>query len=317
MVIYLLLVNIAVVLSYSLYYFSFRKLTFFQWNRVYLLSTAFFALLIPIGLFIDLSTFFEDDIIIPMVNVHEFIDIPIVLYVQQNSSLYLVDVLKWIYIVGLIGSVSIMLWRLWHVRKMFQADAPFLGFSFFNKMFLGKEVKSYKSIERHEEIHIEQGHSYDILFMELFKALNWFNPLVYHMSNEIKLQHECIADELSSEDKVAYVELVVDHALCVLKNLLVHEFSNQSFLKKRIMMLFKNKSSKNKRFLYLGIIPAVLVVGISTVIFNTSRAKSVVAKVESKMEDVMLTAKTNKLHNIDYTKVRDLAVPYIVYYAIT
>jgi TonB family protein len=288
MVIYLLLVNIAVVLSYSLYYFSFRKLTFFQWNRVYLLSTAFFALLIPIGLFIDLSTFFEDDIIIPMVNVHEFIDIPIVLYAQQNSSLYLVDVLKWIYIVGLIGSVSIMLWRLWHVRKMFQADAPFLGFSFFNKMFLGKEVNSYKSIERHEEIHIEQGHSYDVLFMELFKALNWFNPVVYHMSKEIKFQHECIADELSSEDKVAYAELLVAHALKVPQNVLVHEFSNQSFLKKRIMMLFKNKSSKNKRFLYLGIIPAVLVVGISTVVFNSSRAKGVIAKVESKMEDVKL-----------------------------
>lgn len=54
------------------------------------------------------------------------------------------------------------------------------------------------------------------------------------------------------------------------------------------MMLFKNKSSKNKRFLYLGIIPAVLVVGLSTIIFNTSRAKNVVAKVESKIEDVKL-----------------------------
>ena len=317
MVIYLLLVNIAVIISYSLYYFSFRKLTFFQWNRVYLLSTAFFALLIPIGLFIDLSTFFEDDIIIPMINVHEFIDIPIVVYAQQNSSLYLVDMLKWIYIVGLITSVSIMFWRLWHVRKMFQTDALFLGFSFFNKMFLGKEVKSYKSIERHEEIHIEQGHSYDILFMELFKALNWFNPVVYHLSKEIKFQHECIADELSSEDKVAYAELLVAHALKVPQNLLVHEFSNQSFLKKRIMMLFKNKSSKNKRFLYLGIIPAVLVVGISTVIFNTSRAKSVVAKVESKMEDVMLPAQTTKLQNIDYTKDRDLAEPEIGIDALT
>ena len=288
MVIYLLFVNIAVIISYSLYYFSFRKLTFFQWNRVYLLSTVFFALLIPIGLFIDLSSFFEDDVIIPMVNVHDYINIPIVVYAQQTSSLYLVDVLKWIYIVGLLVNLGIVLWRLWHVQKMFKRDAPFLGFSFFNKMFLGKEVQSYQSIERHEQIHIDQGHSYDVLFVELFKALNWFNPVVYHMTREIKFQHECIADELSSEDKVAYAELLVAHALQVPQNVLVHEFSNQSFLKKRIMMLFKNKSSKNKRFLYLGIIPALLVVGLSTVVFNTSRAKSVVAKVESKIEDVKL-----------------------------
>lgn len=77
------------------------------------------------------------------------------------------------------------------------------------------------------------------------------------------------------------------------------------------MMLFKNKSSKNKRFLYLGIIPAVLVVGISTVIFNTSRAKSVVAKVESKMEDVKLPTQSTTLQNIDYTKDRDLPEPEI------
>src|SRR5690606_41400953 len=95
-----------------------------------------------------------------------------------------------------------MLWRLWNVHKMFKTDAPFLGFSFFNKMFLGKEVNSYKSIERHEQIHIELGHSYDVLFMELFKALNWFNPVVYHMSKEIKFQHECIADERSEERRV-------------------------------------------------------------------------------------------------------------------
>lgn len=54
------------------------------------------------------------------------------------------------------------------------------------------------------------------------------------------------------------------------------------------MMLFKNKSSDNKRFLYLGIIPAVMVVGLSTIVFNTSRAKNVVAKVEAKIEQAHL-----------------------------
>lgn len=286
MIIYLLLVNIAIILSYSLYYFSFRKLTFFQWNRVYLLSTALLALLIPIGLFIDLSSFLEDDVIIPMLDMNDYVEIPIVVNAQQSSSLYLVDMLKWVYVVGLVVSASLLFRRLWQVHGMFQSDAPFLGFSFFNKMFLGREIQHYQSIEHHEQIHINQGHSYDVLFMEVFKALNWFNPVAHSMAKEIKFQHECIADELSSEDKVAYAELLVAHAMKVPKNVLVHEFSNQSFLKKRIMMLFKNKSSNNKRFLYLGIIPAFLIVGLSTVIFNTSRAKSVVAKVESKIEDM-------------------------------
>lgn len=73
------------------------------------------------------------------------------------------------------------------------------------------------------------------------------------------------------------------------------------------MMLFKNKSSKNKRFLYLGIVPAVLIVGLSTVVFNTSRAKGVVANVESKMEDVKLavdnenTSQSNIYQNAEHS----------------
>lgn len=297
MVIYLLLVNIAIIISYIIYYFTLRKLTFFQWNRIYLLGSVAFALLIPVGLFIDLSSYLDDQVYIPAVNMGELIDISVVVSSSQGTSIYLVDVLKWIYLIGLGVSLGLMLWKLWQVRQLFQSQASYLGFSFFNKMFLGKAIKQYESIERHEQIHIEQGHSYDILFMELFKSLNWFNPLVYTMTKEIKFQHECIADELSSEDKVAYAELLVAHAMKVPHNVLVHEFSNQSFLKKRIIMLFKNKSSKNKRYLYLGIVPAVLVVGLSTLIFNTSRAKSAVAKVESKMEDVKLPTQNDIVKN--------------------
>ncbi len=288
MVIYLLLVNVAVSLGYMIYYFTLRKLTFFQWNRLYLLGTVIFALLIPIGLFIDISSYFDDQVNIPIVNMEEIIDVAVVVGTTQRTSLVLVDLLIWIYAIGLLISLGLLGWKLWQVREMFRSNSNYLGFSFFNKIFLGKEIKQYASIERHEQIHIEQGHSYDVVFMELFKAFNWFNPIVYRLVKEIKFLHECIADELSSEDKVAYAKLLVAHAMKVPQNVLVHEFSNQSFLKKRIMMLFQNKSSKNKRYLYLGIVPAVLIVGLSTVVFNTSRAKGVVANVESKIEDLKL-----------------------------
>ena len=294
MIIYLLLVNVAMVISYSLYHFSFRKLTFFQWNRFYLLGTVILSLLIPIGLFIDLSDFVTEEIYLPVVDMSSMIDFPIIKVTPQQVTYNLMDVFMWTYWIRVALSMCFMLWKLWQVRKMFYSEVAFLGFSFFNKMFLGKEIQQYDEIERHERVHIEQGHSYDIVFLEIIKAFNWFNPIVYLISKEVKFQHECIADECSSEDKVAYAELLVAHAMQVNKNVLVHEFSNQSFLKKRIMMLFKNKSANNKKLLYLSVVPAVLVVGLSTIIFNTSRAKSLVAKVENKIEDVkMLGSETS------------------------
>lgn len=42
--IYLLIVNIALAIGFGLYQISFRKLTFFQWNRFYLLGMVILSL---------------------------------------------------------------------------------------------------------------------------------------------------------------------------------------------------------------------------------------------------------------------------------
>ena len=288
MVIYLLLVNIAILLSYSLYQLSFKALTFFQWNRWYLLITLVLALLIPIGLFIDLSAYTYTYQELPVVDLAQVIEIPITLPRQVAWTYTLTDVLVFVYSIGVLITIGKLVFKLWYVKRMFESEADYMGFSFFNKMFLGYKVKNYAAIEKHERVHMEQGHSYDLVFVELMKIMHWFNPVIYWLSKELKFQHECIADELCSEDKVAYAELLVAHAMKVDRQVLVHEFSNQSFLKKRIMMLFKNKSSKNKRFLYLGVIPAIMVVGLSTLVFNTSRAKNIVSDVASVIEDVKM-----------------------------
>lgn len=284
--VYLLLVNIALAIGFGLYQICFRKLTFFQWNRIYLLSIVVLSLLIPVGLFIDISGLFVTDEVIPQVNFVEVMDMIYVPITVVKTSYSLMDFLVPLYWLGVIIWAVMLMYRFWAIQQAFKSKESHVSFSFFKKVFLGSSVNNEPAIDRHEQVHVEQGHSYDVLLLELVCVFNWFNPVVYLIRKELKFQHECIADELCSENRVAYAELLVANAMRTDLSSLAHEFSNQSFLKKRIMMLFKNKSEEKKRLFYLAGIPVILIVICSTLIFNTSRAKEVVANVESHLTDV-------------------------------
>lgn len=284
--VYLLLVNIALTIGFGLYHICFRKLTFFQWNRLYLLGIVVLAILIPIGLFIDISSLIAEDEVIPQVNFIEVMDVMYIPMAVAQTYYSLVDLLTVLYWTAVSLGVVALVYRLWTVKRAFISEKRYVSFSFFKWVFLGAEVQNEQIINRHEQVHVEQRHSYDILLLELICVFNWFNPIVYLIRKELKFQHECIADELCSEDKVAYAELLVANAMRTDVNSLVHEFSNQSFLKKRIMMLFKNKSSNKSKLFYLAGLPVLLITIGSTLVFNTSRAKEVVAGMETQLVDV-------------------------------
>jgi len=285
--IYLLIVNVSLIISFALYRLIFRKLTFFQWNRVYLIGMILFSLLAPIGIFIELP---KTEIIaysIPMVDLSEYMDI--VISSTKEQSIYLIDILTYVYWVGVAIACIFLLFRVIQLVRALRHEHDYLSFSFFNKIIIGESIKDSSSIESHERVHVDQGHSYDLLLMELLKIFNWFNPILYFFQKELKFQHECLADEICSTDKVAYAEMLVAHALQVDHLSLAHEFSNHSFLKKRIMMLFKNKSARKKRLLYVSVLPMLLVVAGSTLVFNTTRAKDIVSDVESSINQVEIT----------------------------
>lgn len=64
------------------------------------------------------------------------------------------------------------------------------------------------------------------------------------------------------------------------------------------MMLFQNKSTNQKKYLYLSVLPLVGVVVFSTLLFNTSKAKTVVKDLENKVEDVKLLVSNGEDENL-------------------
>lgn len=71
--------------------------------------------------------------------------------------------------------------------------------TFFNYIFLNKNKFENNQIPPevllHEQTHAKQKHSLDIIFIELLQVVFWFNPLVYWLKKEVKLNHEFLADQ--------------------------------------------------------------------------------------------------------------------------
>ena len=50
------------------------------------------------------------------------------------------------------------------------------------------------SVLAHELVHVRQGHSSDVLWLEIWRALLWFNPFAHLLLPALRLTHELLAD---------------------------------------------------------------------------------------------------------------------------
>lgn len=288
--IYLLLVNITLTLCYLLYALFIKRLTFFQLNRLYLLGAVLLSLVIPIGLFIDISAFGIMEKTVPSLEIPAILADDFLLANASNAGFSIGELLHKLYWTGVLLAGAWMLLRLLYACSLIKRKRKDGNFSFFHQVVLREKGEASQSIFEHEQVHVRQGHSYDIMLLELVRVFNWFNPIWHSYLKEIKFQHECIADECCAEDKVAYAELLVAQAMHVESAYFIHEFSNKSILKNRIMMLFKDKSKKRSKWLYFSFAPIALLAIFSTLIFNTSKAKELVQEFDAKVEETTFKA---------------------------
>jgi TonB family protein len=72
------------------------------------------------------------------------------------------------------------------------------SFTFFHWIFLSEEIdenqQDYQAILKHEKAHASLGHTYDLLFFELFKVCFWWLPTSWLINKEIRKIHEYQAD---------------------------------------------------------------------------------------------------------------------------
>jgi TonB family protein len=100
-----------------------------------------------------------------------------------------------------------------------------------------------EALMRHEEAHIRQRHTLDVLFIELVRVGLWFNPVLWLYKRSIQEIHEFLADRAVLETpQPDYAHQLVAYALNVPSTALTTPFASVSTLKQRIVMLQKPQS---------------------------------------------------------------------------
>jgi TonB family protein len=285
---YLLQVNLYLILFYGFYRMLLRSETFFNLNRGYLVASAALAFFIPLMQSEWVRSWFVTEQISQTITT---LYDPQVFYVQaseQAGMLTLGDFMAVFYIVGILigiarfGGNLVFLGKMMK-RKIAQKDSK-QAFSFFNVLFVSKELKNRSTIMKHEFVHIRQLHSADVLLFELIAIFNWFNPVVYLYKSSIKHIHEFIADEVASRNeasKAEYAMLLFQEQFGVQAIPLTNNFFNQSLLKLRIKMLNKERSNQTAMLKYGLIAPLFMLM---IVVSSATLASKELTKIEAKVE---------------------------------
>ncbi len=194
-------------------------------------------------------------------------------------------ILIWVFIIGMaiVTCKTIFTWirliRIIKSSKKIQCDGYILAvtdceryapFSWMRYVVISRkdyEVNS-GSILAHEMKHVAAHHWVDLLIAQAVCIVNWFNPAAWLMRDELMLVHEYQADMAVIDhgfDPQQYQMLLIKKAVGSRFPSLANSL-NHSKLKKRITMMYKEKSGAGHRFKALALVPMLaMALGVASV----------------------------------------------------
>ncbi len=286
---YLMLVNIYLLLFYGFYALLLSRETFFQLNRIYLVSAALLSFFIPV-----IQAEWVRNLFITQKVQYTIYSSPVLNYrfaPVQDTHFTIGQILTVVYLAGILLLLTRFAWQLAALKRIISKPAPSAPYSFFKKVKMDEEHENNEVIAVHENVHAAQWHSADVLIMEALMIVNWFNPIVYFYRFAIKHIHEFIADRQAVKagtDKVDYAMILLTQTFNAPAHRLVNPFFNKSLLKQRIIMLQKNRSERVALFKYFLSAPLfMLMLVLSSATINNSKA---IHNINKRVERVFLIA---------------------------
>lgn len=286
--VFLLKVNLALLLFCAGYYLVLRHLTFYTLNRIYLVTAILFASVYPQ---INLTGFAQR---------HQQLAKPVqsIIYHWQAPAEKLMEPLakpdywQWVEVIFWAGAAVFtirLLIQLYSLSKLYRnSKAARLydhnvrlitgdggPFSFWQSIYVNPErhePEELKSILLHEQVHVNEWHTLDILLAEFSIIFYWFNPGIWLMKKAIRENVEFITDRKilnKGIDSRQYQYSLVNVSFAASPNTIVNHF-NISTIKKRIIMMNAKRSSGIKLTRYAFLIPAVVAL---LLVFSISKAE--------------------------------------------
>lgn len=263
-------VSAYIAVFYLFYRLLLSKNTFHRMNRIVLLITVIASLILPWCIItIHHTELVTDSIstqtVLPMTTTEKTVPR------WQFACLF-------VYILGCIVCLGKMAFSILRIKRLIssgqkkpQPDGSVVvivpqqmaPFSWLKYIILDEEdyADEHPEILLHEQAHVRLKHSYDVLLIELFTTLQWYNPILWLLRRDLREIHEFEADDQVLRSGISakqYQYLLIQKALAGSSYTVANSFTHSS-LKNRINMMIKRRTNQTGRYKGLYLLPIVAI----------------------------------------------------------
>ncbi|MFC2098134.1 M56 family metallopeptidase [Bacteroidota bacterium] len=273
-ILYLLESGLCLLVFFSLYQLFLKRETYYQLNRVYLLTSLVFSLVVPL---LNITLRSQSTSQIASFHMEPILVSATTGAVATTKQIGIFEVLAGIYfLVVLVLTVRLLLnfkriTKLYSIGrvnayknyKLILHSMNYPPFSFFNNIFISEKHYTGEQLDdiiEHEKAHVRQMHSVDLVIAEVLKILQWFNPMAWYFKNMVTENHEFLADEAVINrgfSPESYQLRILTQLFGIRSMPAVHNF-NQSVTQKRLKMMEKSKSTAASKLKMLSALPAAI-----------------------------------------------------------
>lgn len=255
---------------FTLIYLLFlRRETFFLLNRIYLMASVVFSILLPFLHFHESSqmpSVMLGEVTVTAIRFQNLLQ-TVTVYgtnftVRIEQFVQSVGLIKFIYLSGTTIFILLFFFRLIQITalilmnesevkngiRIVKIGRDVTPFSFFNYVFINRnnaDSPEMKVMLAHEMEHVRQRHSLDVVILELVTISQWFNPFIWLLKRSIRENHEFLADHgvLKPGVSSASYRLLLLGSSIEQQPVIANNF-NYSLIKIRINMITKIKSNR-------------------------------------------------------------------------
>jgi beta-lactamase regulating signal transducer with metallopeptidase domain len=260
MILYILKSGLLLFILITVYKLFLENEKMHHFNRIYLLASLIFGLTIPMQLF-SIKTKISSTI-----NHFELNEI-LLQKTRRNLSLISENQMMTYILIAVYAFVAILLTvrflmnlhsfykkiknnerQIINGNKVILIREPVVPHSFLNSIFIYEQDFYSNNIAPelivHEKAHVQQKHTFDILFIEILQILFWFNPIILLYKRSIKLNHEFLADETVNTKfkSVSQYQTMLLSIASNSRNIALASSINYLITKKRLLMMTKKES---------------------------------------------------------------------------
>lgn len=274
---YLLKASLALAVFYLFYRVALRDGTLLRLNRAVLLGATAASFVLPFAVI----TFHRGRTLAEVTQVTDLMAAsqPLLTDVLSLSApvvkpaLWL-NLVALVYLVGVVWVMGRLLCSIWQVRRILRSgeqvsqeggirvyvvDHDIIAFSWMRNAVLSRAdwQSGRREILDHESAHVRLHHSRDLLLVDVAAALQWFNPFIWMLREDLCAVHEFQADAAVLErgaDRKGYLFLLVQKAAAQRGYTIANSFSD-SVLKDRVRMMSRPAAKKAQAWRLLACVP--------------------------------------------------------------